>query len=42
MFPFFNTAKNYDYLGSYPEPKHYGADFISDGERPQFLAWYED
>ena len=39
---FFNTANNLDYVGPYPEPKYYGADFISAAERAQFLAWYEE
>ena len=30
---FFNIANNLDYVGSHPEPKFYGADFMS--------AWYE-
>jgi hypothetical protein len=24
----FNTANNLDYVGFYPEPKYYGADFV--------------
>ena len=39
---FFNTANNLDYVGPYPEPKYYGADFISADDRAQFLAWYEE
>jgi hypothetical protein len=25
---FFNTAKNLDYVGPYPEPVFYGADYV--------------
>ena len=39
---FFNTADNLNYVGPYPEPKYYGADFMSGDERVQFLAWYEE
>ena len=39
---FFNTANNLDYVGPYPEPKYYGADFMSADDRAQFLAWYEE
>ena len=37
----FNTAENLDYVGPYPEPKFYGADFMSSYELAQFLEWYE-
>ena len=37
---FFNTAKNLDYVGHYPEPVFYGADYMSSDERAQFLEWY--
>ena len=41
-YPYFsNMAKNFDYVVPYPEPKYYGADFMSGDERVQFLAWYE-
>ena len=33
---FFNTAENLDYVGAYPEPKFYGADYMSSDERAQF------
>ncbi len=39
---FFNTAKNFDYVGTHPEPKYYVADFMSSDERSQFLDWYEE
>jgi hypothetical protein len=39
---FFNTADNLDYVGPYPEPKYYGADFMLGDERAQCLEWYEE
>jgi len=39
---FFNTAENLDYVGPYPEPKYYGADYMSCDERARFLEWYEE
>ena len=39
---YFNTAENLDYVGSYPEPMFYGADFMSSDERSRFLQWYEE
>ena len=30
------------YWGPYPEPKFYGADYISGDELVQFLEWYEE
>ena len=38
----FNTANNLEYVGPYPEPKFYGADYMSDDERVQFVEWYEE
>jgi hypothetical protein len=38
----FNTADNLDYVGPYPEPKYYGADFILGDEQAPFLEWYEE
>jgi len=38
---FFNAADDLVYVGSYPEPKFYGADFMSGDGRTQFSAWYE-
>jgi len=29
---FFNTAENLVYMGPYPEPKYYGADYMSGDE----------
>jgi len=39
---FLNTANNLQYLGTYPKSKFYGADYMSGGERAQFLEWYEE
>jgi hypothetical protein len=39
---FFNTAENLDYVGSYPEPKYYGADYMSDDERDPVLKWHKE
>ena len=39
---FFNTANNLEYVGPYPEPKFYGAEYMSGDERAQFLEWYEE
>jgi len=33
---FFNTAKNLDYVGPYPEPKICGAHYVSGDERAKF------
>jgi hypothetical protein len=42
-FPhFLNTANNLDYVGPYPEPKFYGADYMSGDERAHCLEWYEE
>jgi len=41
-YPHFNTANNLNYVGSYSEPKYYGADFMSGDERAQFLEWHEE
>jgi len=38
---FFNIANNLDYVCSHPEPKYYGADFMSGDERTVVLVWYE-
>ena len=39
---FFNSAENLDYVGPYPKPKFYGADYMSSDERAQFLEWREE
>ena len=41
LFSLFKTANNMDYMGAYPEPKFYGADYMSGDERAQFLERYE-
>ena len=33
---FLKTANNLDYVGPYPEPKYYGAEFMSADDRAQF------
>ena len=33
---FFNTAKNLEYVGPYPEPKYYVADIMSADDRAQY------
>jgi len=37
---FFNTAKYLDYVGSHPELKFYGSDFMSGDDRTQFTSRY--
>jgi hypothetical protein len=37
---FFNTANNFDYVLSQPEPKYNGADFMPSDNRVQFSALY--
>jgi hypothetical protein len=37
---FFNTAENLDYVGPYPEPKCYEANYMSGDEQAQFLETY--
>ena len=39
---FFNTANNLEYVGPYPEPKFYGAEYMSGDERAQILEWFEE
>jgi hypothetical protein len=39
---FFNTTKNLEYVGPYPDPKYYGVDYMSGEERAQFSDWYEE
>jgi len=36
----FNTKANLDYVGPIPDIKYYGADAMSEGERKEFMAWY--
>ena len=37
LYSLFNMANNVDYVGQYPEPKFYAADYMSGDERAQFL-----
>ena len=39
---FFNTGENLEYVGAYPEPTYYGADFMSIEERTKCLAWHKE
>jgi len=40
-FPhFFNTREHQEYVGPYPDPKAYGADFMSTKDREDFLTWH--
>ncbi len=42
-FPHFaNTPENANYVGPLPEPRFYGADLMSVGERAKFDAWYTE
>ena len=41
-YPYFDTARNLNYVGSYLEPEYYGANFMSGDERSQFLEWHEE
>ena len=38
----FNTKVNLDYVKPIPDIKYYGADEMSEGERREFLAWYNE
>jgi hypothetical protein len=38
---FCNTAENLDYVGSYPAPNYYGADYMSGDEGDQFFKWHK-
>jgi len=37
---YFNTKANLDHVGPIPDIKYYGADKMSEGERREFMAWY--
>ncbi len=40
-FPhFFNTPENASYVGPLPEPRFYGVDLMSVGDKEKFDAWY--
>jgi len=38
---YLNTANNLDYVGSHPEHKYSGAEFMSGDDRAKFSSWYE-
>jgi len=38
----FNTKANLDYVGPIPDIKYYDADAMSDGEKREFMAWYNE
>ena len=41
-FPhFFNIPSNQDYVGPYPEPKFYGAEYMSVKDNVEFLKWHK-
>jgi hypothetical protein len=42
LSPLFNKAENLDYVGPYPDPKYYGADYVSGDKCAQFFEWYEE
>lgn len=33
--------ENQHYIGPYPEPEFYGIDFMSNGEKKEFLQWHQ-
>jgi len=40
-FPhYWNTKANLDYVGPIPDIKYFGADEMSEGERKDFMSWY--
>jgi hypothetical protein len=42
-FPhYFNTKANMDYVGPIPDIQYFGADGMSEGERKDFLSWYNE
>ena len=38
---YFNTEENLDYIGSIPDVSYYGVNEMGEGERSEFLEWYE-
>jgi hypothetical protein len=38
----FNTKANLDYVGPIRDIEYYGADEMSEGERREFMAWYNE
>jgi hypothetical protein len=42
-FPhYFNTKANLDYVGLISEIKYFGVDEMSEGERKDFMSWYDE
>lgn len=42
-FPHYaNTRDNQNYIGPYPSPEKYGADFMNEAEREKFLQWHSE
>jgi hypothetical protein len=42
-FPhYLNTEANFDYVGPIPDTEYFGADETSEGERKDFLSWYNE
>jgi len=39
---YFNTTANLDYVGLIHDIEYYGADEMSEGERREFMAWYNE
>lgn len=39
---YFNRLENLDYIGPMPDISYYGVDEMSEAERTEFLAWYQD
>jgi hypothetical protein len=39
---YFNTKANLDYVGPMPDIKYFGADEMSEGERKDFMSWYDE
>jgi len=38
---YFNTEENLDYIGLLPDVSYYGVNEMCEGERSEFLEWYE-
>jgi hypothetical protein len=39
---YFNTNANLEYVGPIPANEYYGADEMSEGERKELMAWYNE
>jgi len=37
----FNTEENLNYIGHLPDVSYYGVNEMGEGERSEFLEWYE-